>query len=83
LQEVGDTIRQARMEIPAWAADPDFARDEAVLAQYIDVLQRLAANPAIQSESALLADSLRFAAWAKTHQPLAKASEPTIRGEIQ
>lgn len=71
LRAIQSRIERARIRTPAWAADPDLARDGRVLGEYIAVLDRLAADPGIQSLQPFLADSLRLAAWAKTHQPLA------------
>jgi hypothetical protein len=66
LSSMRATIDQARQELPAWAHDPDIIRDQQVLDRYLAVL----ASPQAGSHQAFLADSLRYAAWAKTHRPL-------------
>jgi len=60
------TIEQARQALPAWANDPDLIRDQQVLDRYIAAL----ASPHAGAHQPFLADSLRYAAWAKTHRPL-------------
>jgi hypothetical protein len=60
------TLDQACRDIPAWAHDPDIMRDRQVLQRYIAAL----VSPGAGSHQAFLADSLRYAAWAKTHRPL-------------
>ena len=66
LSAMSATIEQARRELPAWANDPDLIRDQQVLDRYIAVL----ASPQAGAHQPFLADSLRYAAWAKTHRPL-------------
>jgi len=60
------TLDQACRDIPAWAHDPDIIRDRQVLEHYIAAL----ASPGAGSHQPFLADSLRYAAWAKSHRPL-------------
>jgi hypothetical protein len=60
------TTEQARRDLPAWANDPDIIRDQQVLDRYIAAL----ASPQAGSHHPFLADSLRYAAWAKTHRAL-------------
>ncbi len=62
------TIEQARRDLPAWANDPDLIRDLQVLDRYLAAL----ASPSAGAHHPFLADSLRYAAWAKTHRPLAE-----------
>jgi len=66
LSTMSEMIEQARRELPAWATDPDLIRDQQVLDRYIAVL----ASPQAGTHQPFLADSLRYAAWAKTHRPL-------------
>ncbi len=60
------TIDQARQAMPAWVNDPDLIRDQQVLDRYIAAL----ASPGAGAHQPFLADSLRYAAWAKTHRAL-------------
>ena len=55
-----------RQALPAWSNDTDLIRDQQVLDRYIAAL----ASPQAGSHQTFLADSLRYAAWAKTHRPL-------------
>jgi hypothetical protein len=66
LRAMRATIEQSRKELAAWANDPDLIRDQALLDQYIAAL----ASPRAGAHQSFLADSLRYAAWAKTHRPL-------------
>ena len=66
LSAMRSTIDQARQSLPEWANDPDLIRDQQVLDRYIAAL----ASPQAGSHQSFLADSLRYAAWAKTHRPL-------------
>jgi hypothetical protein len=66
LREIRATIEQARRDVPAWAKDPDLIRDIRLLDRYIAAL----ASPRAGAHQSFLADSLRYAAWAKTHRPL-------------
>ena len=68
LSAMRTTIEQARRELPAWANDPDLIRDLQVLDRYLAAL----ASPGAGAHQSFLADSLRYAAWAKTHRPLAE-----------
>lgn len=60
------TIDRARQALPAWANDPDLIHDQQVLDRYIAALTL----PQAGAHQSFLADSLRYAAWAKTHRPL-------------
>lgn len=62
------TMEQARRDIPAWANDPEIIRDSQVLDRFIAALS----SPASGAHQSLLTDSLLYAAWAKTHRPLAE-----------
>jgi hypothetical protein len=78
LNRMRSTIDQARRDLPAWANDPDLVRDSQVLDRYIAALTA----PRAGAHQPFLADSLRYAAWAKTHRPLAEyvtRSEPNER----
>ena len=66
LSAMNMTIHQARRTLTAWANDPDLIRDQQVLERYIAAL----ASPQAGAHQPFLADSLRYAAWAKTHRPL-------------
>ena len=66
LEAMLGTIEQARQDLPAWANDPDLIRDQQVLDRYIAAL----AMPQAGAHQSFLTDSLRYAAWAKTHRPL-------------
>lgn len=63
LRAMHDTIEHARRHLPAWANDPDLIHDQQVLERYITALD----SPQAATDQALLTDSLRLAAWAKTH----------------
>ena len=65
LRAMRATIIQAREALPAWAGDKDLIRDQQVLDHYIAAL----ASPRAGAHQSFLADSLRYAAWAKTHRP--------------
>jgi Ca-activated chloride channel family protein len=58
-------IQGLRLEIPGWNADPDLKADEAMLAEYLRVLNTPLARDPVQRR--YLADSLRFAAFKKLH----------------
>ena len=66
LRAMHETIGRARHDIPAWANDPDLTRDQQVLDRYLAAL----GSPRIGPHQSFLTDSLRYAAWAKTHRPL-------------
>ena len=66
LSAMSATIGQTRRSLAAWATDPDLIRDQQVLDRYIAAL----ASPQAGAHQPFLADSLRYAAWAKTHRPL-------------
>ena len=66
LRTMHATITQARQALPAWAKDKDLIHDQQVLDRYIAAL----ASPRAGAHQSFLADSLRYAAWAKTHRPL-------------
>ena len=66
LASMRQTLLQLRSELPGWDRDPELKRDQQVLARYLQVL----VSPQAQPHRILLADSLRYAAWAKTHRPL-------------
>ena len=61
-----DEIVSLRGRVPAFSNDPELQRDQQILDRYINIL---ASERAHQPE---LADSLRYAAWAKAHRPLAE-----------
>ena len=63
LRAMVQTIEQARQDVPTWHKDPDLIRDQQVLERYITALE----SPEATSQQSFLADSLRLAAWAKTH----------------
>lgn len=58
------TLTQLRSQINAWEDDPELLRDQQILERYIGVLN----SPEATTRQALLADSLRYAAWAKAHR---------------
>ena len=66
LMGIRDEIATLRSRVPAFNNDPDLQRDQQILDRYINIL---ASPEAHQPE---LADSLRYAAWAKAHRPLAE-----------
>jgi hypothetical protein len=66
LQNMHTTIGRAREALPDWSGDPDLIRDQEVLEHYIAAL----VSPGAGAHRSILADSLRYAAWAKTHRPL-------------
>lgn len=68
LSAMRTTIEQARRDLPVWANDPDLIHDLQVLDRYLAAL----ASPGAGAHQSFLADSLRYAAWAKTHRPLAE-----------
>ena len=60
-----ELVHGLRRTVPGWSTDPDLAADERVLAGYFEALRSpLAADP---GQRHLLADSLRYAAFAKLH----------------
>ena len=59
------TLTGLKGEINAWEDDPELLRDQLILARYLSVLT----SPEGITHQPILADSLRYAAWAKTHQP--------------
>jgi len=65
LRAMRATISQARHALPEWASDKDLIHDQQVLDRYIAAL----ASPQAGAHQSFLADSLRYAAWAKTHRP--------------
>jgi hypothetical protein len=65
LSAMRTTIIQAREALPAWARDKDLIHDQQVLDRYIAAL----VSPRAGAHQSFLADSLRYAAWAKTHRP--------------
>jgi hypothetical protein len=66
LRAMRATINQARQDLSAWADDKDLIHDQQVLDRYIAAL----ASPGAGAHQSFLADSLRYAAWAKIHRPL-------------
>ena len=58
-----DLIRGLRSEVPGWQSDPDLLADEALLKEYLAVLNSPAAGDTAQR--GLLADSLDYAAFRK------------------
>lgn len=66
LHQMRATIDSARAAIPAWSDDPDLIRDQQLLERYLDAL----AESAEQAQQSFLADSMRYAAWAKTHRAI-------------
>lgn len=64
LQRAARSITHYRQTEPAWQRDPDLLRDEQVLNDYLEILH----GPNLGQLRAALADSMRFAAWRKTHQ---------------
>jgi len=65
LNSMRKTMAQVRNDIPAWANNPELMRDQQVLDHYLTAL----ALPVAGSHQSFLADSLLYAAWAKTHRP--------------
>ena len=59
------TLIGLRSQISAWEDDPDLLRDQRILERYTHVLRSQEAS----KHQPLLADSLRYAAWAKAHRP--------------
>ena len=68
LSEIREQIVNLRSSVVAFNQDPGLLRDEQILESYITLLAPSGAG-ANQPE---LADSLRYAAWAKVHRPLAE-----------
>jgi len=66
LRAMFETIEKARKNQPGWANDPDLIHDQQVLDHYISALSSPQAGP----HQSFLTDSLRYAAWAKTHRSL-------------
>lgn len=66
LATMRDQIAALRNRVPAFKNDPELQHDQQILERYINIL---GSSPAHQPE---LADSLRYAAWAKAHRPLAE-----------
>ncbi len=66
LRAIHTTIEQARQNQPGWSQDPDLTHDQQVLSRYIAALTSTQAG----THQSFLTDSLRYAAWAKTHRPL-------------
>jgi len=64
LRAMHATLDQVRQAVPAWASDPDLVRDQKVLERYIAAL----ASPQANAHQVFLRDSLKYAAWAKTHR---------------
>ncbi len=67
LASARSTLSQLRSQINAWEDDPELLRDQQILERYLRVLTTSEAH----SRQLLLADSLRYAAWAKAHRPSA------------
>ena len=64
LRAMHATIERARQALPAWSNDPDLIHDQQVLDRFIAAL----ASPQAGTHRSFLADSLHYAAWAKTHR---------------
>ena len=64
LKVMKDTIDQSRRTHSAWLDDPELIRDQYVLDRYIQALHL----PLASANQPGLVDSLRYAAWAKTHR---------------
>jgi hypothetical protein len=60
---LSDLIQGLRQEVAGWSADPDLAADEAMLREYLTVLNSPAAGDGVQRR--YLADSLRYVAYRK------------------
>jgi len=60
---LGDLIQGLRLEVAGWSADPDLAADEAMLREYLAVLNSPAAGDGVQRR--FLAESLRYVAYRK------------------
>ena len=60
---VRDLIRGLRLEVAGWSADPDLAADEAMLNEYLTVLNSPLVGDGVQRR--YLAESLRFVAYRK------------------
>jgi hypothetical protein len=58
-----DLIQGLRLEVAGWSGDPDLAADQAMLAEYLAVLNAPASGDAVQRRH--LADSLRYAGFRK------------------
>ncbi len=66
LRRILRELEQARNDIPVWRNDAELTHDRDMLKQYIEVMQQ--GIPV--SQQSILSDSLRYAAWAKTHRAL-------------
>jgi hypothetical protein len=66
LKAMRTTIEQARRDQPGWANDPDLIHDQQLLDRYIAAMT----SPGAGTHQSFLTDSLRYAAWAKSHRPL-------------
>jgi hypothetical protein len=60
---LGDLIQGLRLEVAGWSADPDLAADEAMLREYLAVLNSPAVGDGVQRR--YLAESLRYVAYRK------------------
>jgi hypothetical protein len=68
LRALREQITALRNRITEFNKDPDLLRDEQILESYITLLT----SPGAGTWQPELADSLRYAAWAKTHRPPAE-----------
>ena len=71
LRALHASIGLIRERVPAWELDPDLIADQQLLDRYLNAL---AASQETAHE-AFLSDSLRYAAWAKTHRGLEALEE--------
>ncbi len=67
LQTMQRNIETAQLHTPAWTNDPDLARDRQLLRDYLAAIAALTVDGP-DDHRLFLADSLRYAAWAKTHR---------------
>ena len=70
--EFAGLLAGLRREVPGWADDPELAADGAFLAEYRALIaSRALADPTTRR---MIADSLRYAAFAKLHDKFAQAT---------
>jgi hypothetical protein len=60
---LGDLIQGLRLEVAGWSADPDLAADQAMLREYLAVLNSPAVGDGVQRR--YLVESLRYVAYRK------------------
>jgi hypothetical protein len=65
LQNMLDVLNRARQQVPAWENDSALINDQNVLERYLEAL----ASPQAGDWQSRFEDSLRLAAWRKSHRP--------------